>query len=121
MNSEMVLMISIAGSITTSAVIWWWLRDALREMLGLLCDKPGSSNFWSRYTLLMLLIAPLSVTIILSPDYLHDTTQVVRRIILAILLSHFATFALVGRSLFKAVNKKAVQEKSAVSANIPKE
>lgn len=74
MNSEYVLMISIAGSITMSALMGWWLHGALREMLNQLCDKPGSTDFWLRYTLLMLLIAPLAVTVIFSPDPLQNTT-----------------------------------------------
>jgi hypothetical protein len=32
-------------------------------MLSQRCDRPGSTNFWSRYTLLMLLIAPLVVVV----------------------------------------------------------
>ena len=120
MNNEHVLMISMAGSITTSALMWWWLHDALREMLSQLCDKPGSTNFWSRYTLLMLLIAPLAVVVFFSPENLQDTAQVLRRIILAILFGHFATFALVGRSLFKAVREGIAREKAAVSADCPR-
>jgi hypothetical protein len=63
MHDELVLLISMAGSISMSALMWWWLHDALREMLSQRCDRPGSTNFWSRYTLLMLLIAPLVVVV----------------------------------------------------------
>ena len=31
--------------------------QALRTMLDLLCNRPGSTDFWSRYTLLMLVSA----------------------------------------------------------------
>ncbi len=120
MNSEYVLMISIAGSITMSALMGWWLHGALREMLNQLCDKPGSTDFWLRYTLLMLLIAPLAVTVIFSPDPLQNTTQVARRIMLAILLGHLTAFALVGRSLFKTVRQRMISERFA-SENSPKE
>jgi len=120
MNNELVLLISMAGSITTSGLMWWWLRDALREMLNQLCDKPGSTNFWSRYSLLMLLISPLAVVVFFSPENLQDTAQVLRRIILAILFGHLATFALVGRSLFKAVREGIAREKTAVSTDSPR-
>jgi hypothetical protein len=120
MNSEYVLVISMAGSITTSAVIWWWLQGALREILNQLCASPGSMDFWSRYMFLMLLIAPLMVVIIFIPDAMQTTTEVVRRIILTILLGHFVSFGLVGRSLFKAINRNAEQEKSFVSVNSEK-
>ena len=121
MHSEYILITSMAGSIATSALIWWWLQGALREMLNVLCDKPGSTEFWSRYTRLMLLIAPLVVAVIFTPDSQQDTTQAVRRIILAILLGHFIAFGLVGRSLFKAVNAKVTQERPIVNANPSKE
>lgn len=120
MKSEYVLMISIIGSIATSALMWWWLHGSLREMLSQLCDKPGSSDFWTRYTLLMLLIAPLIMTIIFIPDHIQNITQIARRIILAILFGHFIAFALVGRSLFKAVRREMV-DKGFVSPNSPKE
>lgn len=116
MNNEFVLLIGMGGSIATGTLMWWWLRGALREMLNQLCDKPGSTNFWSRYTLLMLLIAPLAVVVFFSPDNLQDTAQVLRRIILSILFGHFATFALVGRSLFKAVREGVAQEKIIANA-----
>jgi hypothetical protein len=119
MNKELVLLISMGGSIATGTLMWWWLRDALREMLDRLCEKPGSTNFWARYTLLMLLLAPLMVVVFFSPINLQDTTQVLRRIILAILFGHFATFALVGRSLFKAVREGRAQEKNTGNAGSP--
>lgn len=120
MNKELVLLISMGGSIATGALMWWWLRGALREMLNQLCDKPGSTNFWSRYTLLMLLIAPLAVVVFFNPDNLQDTAQVLRRIILAILFGHIVTFALVGRSLFKAVREGMAQEKNIANVGSPR-
>lgn len=120
MNKELVLLISMGGSIATGVLMWWWLRGALREMLDQLCKKPGSTNFWARYTLLMLLIAPLMVAVFFSPTNIQDTTQVLRRIILAILFGHFATFALVGRSLFKAVREGMAQEKNIANVGSPR-
>jgi hypothetical protein len=112
MNNEFVLIVSIAGSITTSVLIWRWLQDPLREMLNQRCERPGSTGFWSRYVSLMLVIAPLAMVIIFSPDNVPDATQALRRIILVILLSHFAAYAVVGRSLFKAVRERVAQEMS---------
>jgi hypothetical protein len=120
MNKELVLLISMGGSIATGALMWWWLRGALREMLNQLCEKPGSTNFWARYTLLMLMIAPLMVVVFFSPINLQDTAQVLRRMILAILFGHFVTFALVGRSLFKAVREGMAQEKIIANAGSPR-
>lgn len=105
MYSETVLLIGIAGSIFTSSVMWLWLKEPLREVITQLCDKPGSSDFWSRYTLLMLLIAPLAIVIFFSPDHVVSTVEALRRVFLAILLGHFAAFALVGRSLFNATHR----------------
>lgn len=105
MYSETVLLIGIASSILTSSIMWLWLKAPLREVITQLCDQPGSPDFWSRYTLLMLLTAPLAIVIFFSPDQTVCTVDALRRILLAILLGHFAAFALVGRSLFKAANR----------------
>ena len=118
MNSVWVLLIGMTASVVTGTLMWWWVRDAMREMLNQLCDKPGSTTFWSRYTLLMLLIAPLAVVVFFAPEYVADATQVLRRVILAILLGHFFAFALVGRSLFKAVSNGTVA-KDAITAAEP--
>lgn len=110
MANEMILLISMIGSVFTGFTMWWWLKDPLRQMLTQLCDRPGSSDFWARYTLLMLLIAPLSIVVFFSPDAPLDTAitvGVMRRVLLAILLGHFFAFALVGRNLFKAINRVA--------------
>lgn len=121
MYDELVLLISMAGSISTSALMWWWLHGALREMLSQLCDRPGSMNFWSRYTLLMLLIAPLAVVVFFSPEHQQDTAQFLRRVILAILFGHVAAFALVDRSLFKAVREGTLRDRAVVSPDSPRE
>lgn len=106
MSNETALIISIAGSVLTSGILWWWLNTALREMLKQRCDRPGSTDFWSRYTLLMLVISPLTIAVLFSPDTTYSATNALRCIFLTILLGQFIAFALVGRSLFKAVNRK---------------
>lgn len=105
MHSETVLFIGITGSILTSSIMWMWLKEPLREVIAQLCDQPGTPDFWSRYTLLMLLTAPLAIVIFFSPDHIVSTVDALRRILLAILSGHFAAFALVGRSLFNAANR----------------
>lgn len=108
MTNETILFIGISGSILTSSIMWLWLREPLREVLAQLCDHPGSPDFWSRYTLLMLLTAPLALVIFLSPDHVISTIDALRRILLAILLGHFSAFALVGRSLFNAARRVSI-------------
>ena len=105
MYSETVLALGIAGSILTSSSMWIWLRAPLREVIAQLCDHRGSPDFWSRYTLLMLLTAPLAIVIFFSPDHIVSSVDALRRMLLAILLGHFFAFALVGRSLFNAANR----------------
>ena len=107
MSNETALLISMAGSLFTSGILWWWLSAALRELLRQLCDRPGSTDFWSRYIFLMLIIAPLSIAVFFSPDMSYTLTiDALRRILLLILLGQFLTFALVGRSLFNAVRRE---------------
>lgn len=118
MNSEIVLLIGVTGSVITSGALWWWLRGALREMLAQLCDRPGTTDFWSRYTLLMLVIAPLAIVVFFVPPETDSAVLVLRRILLAILLGHFFAFALVGRSLFKAVRHALERQQLALPTTV---
>lgn len=112
MNGETIMLTGIAASVATSAGIWWWLRGALRNMLSQLCDRPGTNEFWSRYTLLMLVIAPLAIVVFFIPLDTASMVHALRRILLAVLFGHSLAFALVGRSLFKAVRQTVEFERS---------
>ena len=105
MNELHLLLTSMITSIVTSLLMWGWLRQPLQQMLDQLCGRPGSTRFWSRYMLLMLLIAPLSLTVIFSPHAYLQYAAALRQLFLAVLLGNFAAFALVGRSLFKTVRQ----------------
>lgn len=105
MSSEAILITSIFSSLFASAMLWWWLKDALRGLLAQLCHQGGDTEFWARYTLLMLVIAPLAVVIWFAPNFPQCLTESLRHLLLSILVSHFFAFALVGRTLFKAVNR----------------
>jgi hypothetical protein len=105
MSSEAILITSIFSSLSTSAVLWWWLKDALRSLLGQLCHRGGDTEFWARYTLLMLVIAPLAIVVWFVPNFPQSATNALRHLMLSILFSHFLAFALVGRTLYKAVGQ----------------
>lgn len=105
MTGEQLLLISVIGSVVFSIGVWWWLRAPLRTMLNQLCDRPGSTDFWSRYTLLMLVIAPLALAVLLSPDAPRTVVAGLRHVLLAVLAGQFLAFGLVGRSLFKALRQ----------------
>lgn len=105
MSSEAILFLSIFTSLFTSAVLWWWLKSSLRNLLGQLCHRGGDTEFWARYTLLMLLIAPLAVVVWFAPDHAQTLQHMLRHLLLTVLLSHFFAFTLVGRALFRAVNQ----------------
>ena len=110
MADQLVLPLSVIASVAASATMWWWLKAPLRQLLNQLCDRPGCTEFWARYTLIMLLIAPLAVVIFFVPDTVQQTTTALRRVMLSILLGHFVAFALVGHSLFKAVRQALERE-----------
>jgi len=114
MSSEAILITSIFSSLFTSVLLWWWLKDALRGLLGQLCHQGGNTEFWARYTLLMLVIAPLAIVVLFTPNFPQGVTQAARHLLLTVLLSHFFAFALVGRTLYKAVNRTL--EKSSLPA-----
>ena len=105
MSELNLLLSSMAASILISLLMWFWMRLPLQQLLDQLCGRPGGTLFWSRYTLLMLLIAPLSLTVFFSPDAQLNDADALRRIFLTLLLGNFVAFALVGRSLFKTVRQ----------------
>jgi len=110
MHSETILIISIFTSLFTSATLWWWLKGSLRNLLGQLCQRGGDTEFWARYTLLMLLIAPLAVVVWFAPDTAQGLQQMLRHLLLTVLLSHFFAFSLVGRTLYRAVAQSAREQ-----------
>lgn len=107
MTEEILLVAGMLASLLSSAVIWIWLRLPLRQLLDQLCDRPGSTELWSRYLLLMLVIAPLVVVIVFAPLEPGKTLESLRQVALAVLLGQFGAFAVVGRSLLKAVRQAA--------------
>jgi hypothetical protein len=116
MNSETVLILSIGGSVAASLIIWRFLQGALRDMMGELCERTGGNDFWARYAFLMLVLAPLALVLLFVPEHHTDATQTVRRVLLTIVLSQFAAYTLVGRSLFKTVRSRAT---NAVANSVP--
>ena len=115
MSSEAILIISIFTSLLTSAILWWWLKSSLRNLLGQLCHRGGDTEFWARYTLLMLLIAPLAVVVWFAPDGAQGLQYMLRHLLLTVLLSHFFAFALVGRTLYRAVDR-SIREQHLLSS-----
>jgi hypothetical protein len=111
MSSEAILTTSVFSSLFTSVLLWWWLKDALLGLLGRLCQLGGDTEFWARYTLLMLVIAPLAVVVLFTPNFPQGVTEALRHLLLSILVSHFFAFALVGRTLFKAVQRAITEPK----------
>ena len=105
MSSETVLVLGTLGSVLTTLLIWFWLKDSMLDLMEQLNQHPGTSIFWARYTLLMVLIAPLAVVLVFTPDHVVNTVDGVRRILLPILLAHFVAFALIGRSLYDAATR----------------
>jgi hypothetical protein len=106
MSPETLLISGMAASALTSGLMWAWPRQPLRSMLGRLCDADGSQDFWVRYALLMLVIAPLAVVAVLSPHEVGASVEALRRLLLAVLLGHLVGLALVGRSLMNAIRRE---------------
>lgn len=120
MNDETALLVGIGASLATSVGLWWWFRGTLREMLGQLCGRQPGTDFWARYTVLMLVIAPLAIVVFFTPLEFDSTVKVLRRILLAILLGHFFAFALVGRTLFSAVRRSIEREQISKATSAPR-
>jgi hypothetical protein len=115
MHSETVLIAGICGSVAASLVIWLALQGSLRALMDQMCERSGGNDFWTRYTLLMLMLAPLALVLMFLPEHYTDVTQVVRRLLLVIVLSQFAAYALIGRSLIKTVRTRMAPETTSAS------
>lgn len=118
MSSEAILIFSIFTSLLTSTVLWWWLKGSMRNLLGQLCHRGGDTEFWARYTLLMLFIAPLAIVVWFAPDFAQSLQHMLRHLLLTVLLSNFFAFALVGRALFNAVAQSVREQHLALPQGV---
>jgi hypothetical protein len=102
MNQETALVITVALSLSLSAVIWIFLARSLRAVLQKLCPDPVSTRFWMAFTALMLTVTPLFFTLSFSDTAPMSTiSTVVRTGLASSLFGSGAALLVVGYQIAK--------------------
>jgi hypothetical protein len=91
------LVVSLALSTILSVVI----LPPVRSVLQGLCPTPDAVSFWTRFTILMLFLGPLTVTLIFGVPYSElslklSATDLVVRVLTSALVGSFLTLAGIG-------------------------
>jgi hypothetical protein len=104
-NFLLEIFLSLAVSILALTV----LRRALQTLLTDLCQGVERAEFWTRFTLLMLIIGPLLGTFLFSPTQGYqqgfEVTEF-REILRHVLLGIFATLCGMGLVIWKSIRRR---------------
>lgn len=103
-NSVLILTLEMFLSLSISAVVLYLLQPVLQALLNELCHGQIHARFWSTFTRLMLLIAPLLVVLLYSHSLSAeeiDTARVIRDSLLHILMGEFIGLLTVGVILLR--------------------
>ena len=63
MTSLQALGIGLSASVATGTVLLAAISGPLRAFIGTMCPQPESVGFWLRFTVVMLFLSPLFVTV----------------------------------------------------------
>lgn len=100
----LILITEIALSIGISTLIIYLLQPVLQALLQEVCHGKTRALFWSTFTRLMLLIAPLLVVLLFSNSLSGDGifyANVLRDTLLHILFGQFSGLLIVGGVLLR--------------------
>ena len=101
MDFPSVVYVAFAVSFALSAILSWIILPPTRSVLRRVCPAEDAVAFWSRFTLLMLFLGPLIVTLIFGVPYsalyfkLTPADQVLR-VVSAALVGAFLTLGGIG-------------------------
>ena len=98
------LIVALVVSLAVSTALALSLARPLRGLLHQICPAAEGENFWTRFTVVMLFIAPMLIALVFGfPDAsiidTFDVGQLVKRVIAATLFGAFATLAGIGWKL----------------------
>jgi len=132
MNELIVFLVQIAIAFFMSLLVLHLLNPFLRDVLRDTCGTEHSADFWTRFTQLMMVIAPLVIVIfnaelssgtgllqIAKPAYILQQTM------LQTLLGSLVGLMFVGRIIYRAVletverDRAALQPQTAVANSVP--
>jgi hypothetical protein len=98
------------------------LRQALQAILTDLCQGAQRAEFWTRFTLLMLIIGPLLGTFLFSPapGYqegfgIADFRQILRHVLLGV----FFTLSGIGFVIWKTVRRRNSENRQEMNHHLP--
>lgn len=101
MDLSSVVYLGLAVSLVLSTILSVVILPPTRSLLRRLCPADDAVTFWTRFTVLMLFLGPLIVTLLFGVPYsefsskLNDTDLVIR-VVTAALVGSFLTLAGVG-------------------------
>lgn len=104
------LIVALVVSLTISSMLAAALVQPLRGLLHQICPAIEGENFWTRFTVVMLFVAPMLIALVFGlPDTFtvdgFSTGQLVKKIIASTLFGAFATLAGIGMKLASFARK----------------
>jgi len=101
MDFPTVVYAAFAVSFALSAILSWIILPPTRSVLRRLCTAEDAVAFWTRFTLLMLFLGPLIVTLIFGVPYSElafklTAADELLRVISAALVGSFLTLGGIG-------------------------
>jgi len=110
MSGVITLGLEVLASLALSALVLARLQGRLRRIGNETCDRERGSDFWIAYTQLMMVIAPLLVIAAFSragSPVVVSIAQELKSSLLLLLCGQFAGLVLVGRAVWKIVDRGA--------------
>ena len=102
-NNEWLFLAQVGVAAAVSLTVIFYLRGILRSMLLEICDRqPQRAEFWVRMLDVMMLVAPLILTLLLGLDG-GSAFAVLRRALLLVLIGQFTSLAVVARTIWSFV------------------
>jgi hypothetical protein len=109
MNELIIFGVQLFITLSMSVLIVYLLSPFLKEVLKDTCGTDHSSQFWVRFTQLMMIIAPLVIVVFFSVADAYQLRQAVpayilKQTILQTLIGEFVGLILVGKTIYRAIN-----------------
>lgn len=104
MNEVSLFFGGIIVSILISLMTMYYLKPAFLRVLEDSCEKGTGSEFWLRYSFIMLLIAPITLQLFFIPGNLAELSSIsqIRWMIGLSMSGLMMGLLIVGRSIWKA-------------------
>lgn len=100
MSPELMFVGEVLLAAGVSLAVIAYLRGILHSMLLEICDRqPQRAEFWVRLLDVMMLVAPLILTLLLGFDN-GSVFAVLRRALLLVLIGQFVSLAVVARTIW---------------------